>query len=112
MNKLEKTVLLVDPVTGINTSEFASVWNAHALEKNLPIATVEQRPTTYDADVLSMIGHVSDFVGILGFIGVPSVWEVIHWLNGQPKSEEIVIEEIIIERPGVTIKKITIRKIS
>jgi hypothetical protein len=115
MKLKSRTIVLVEQGVGFTAEDFVAVWNVRASNSGDPIAVVEHRPETYDADLLRIIGDVADFITIGTFIGVPTVREILRLLRGDSKeapepSQSIEIEVTTIERRDERIAKLVIRR--
>ncbi|HEV7912507.1 MAG TPA: hypothetical protein VGP22_01970 [Albitalea sp.] len=124
MNAQDRTIIVVEGNPGFTPAEFVLSWNAQASRKDLPLATLKQRGTTYDAALMSIVGDVANVIQIISFIGVPTVAMMVQRLmekralslasspEAQPSVEFEFDETIIdLDQEG-KVQRITIRRSS
>ena len=127
----DRTFIIIEPDVGIPAGDFLAEWNARAAIEDRPLAVINERPATFDAGLLKVIGDAASFIGIATFIGLPTVSSIVSKLLSKrsmarqsaspPRSEAAPsaaaphappeFDETIIDlAPNGRVKKIVIRR--
>jgi hypothetical protein len=112
MKDMPRTIVIVEPGLGFTTEDFAAVWNARAAGSGDAVAAVERRPDSFNADLLTILGNVADFIAVATFVGLPTVREIVHMLRGKSEepAEALEIEDTTVDVNRAQIRKIVIRR--
>jgi hypothetical protein len=119
MNSQDRTIVVVDDDMDFSAEDFVLTWNAESSQEDLPVASLLKKEQTFNMDFWAIVGDVASVIGIVSFIGVPTVAAIVRKIlekfkPSQQEGQELrkfEIDETIIDLGhNGKVKRITIRR--